>query len=196
MEWNYESLHASYNIHGRFVIDEGWQFRSKVTYLFHCIHDGVTFGERIDRDDVEPAFHDFVSPFTLSRFLDLHSPSLFCTFTYVDPRNVARKHAHPFTSKNRFRTAIKLCLSRTPTRRHAILISAIRLWSLVSTKNIYNILNSNDRYVDSWFKNLNKLIHYIYYITYIVSWKGRGEEGRRGEGREGGREVKIGRRAY
>lgn len=79
----FESLHASYNIHGRFVIDEGWQFRSKVTYLFHCIHDGVTFGERIDRDDVEPAFHDFVSPFTLSRFLDLHSPSLFCTFTSI-----------------------------------------------------------------------------------------------------------------
>lgn len=134
------------------------------------------------------AFHAF----PISRF----AFSLIVLYIYVDPRNVARKHAHPFTSKNRFRTAIKLCLSRTPTRRHAILISAIRLWSLVSTKNIYNILNSNDRYVDSWFKNLNKLIHYIYYITYIVSWKGRGEEGRRGEGREGGREVKIGRRAY
>lgn len=120
------------------------------------------------------AFHAF----PISRFAFPH-----CFVHLRRSSYVARKHAHPFTSKNRFRTAIKLCLSRSYAT-HAILISAIRLWSLVSTKNIYNILNSNDRYVDSWFKNLNKLIHYIYYITYIVLWEGRGEEGgRAGEDR-------------
>lgn len=120
------------------------------------------------------AFHAF----PISRFAFPH-----CFVHLRRSSYVARKHAHPFTSKNRFRTAIKLCLSRSYAM-HAILISAIRLWSLVSTKNIYNILNSNDRYVDSWFKNLNKLIHYIYYITYIVLWEGRGEGGgRAGEDR-------------
>lgn len=44
------------------------------------------------------------------------------------------------------------------------------VWSLVSTKNIYNILNSSDRYVDSWFKNL-KLIEL--YSTILL----RDEEG-------------------
>lgn len=75
-------LHASE--YPRTICDRRRMAVSKVTYLFHCIHDGVTFGERIDRDDVEPAFHDFVSPFTLSRFLDLHS--LIVLYIYVDPR--------------------------------------------------------------------------------------------------------------
>lgn len=52
------------------------------------------------------------------------------------------------------------------------------VWSLVSTKNIYNILNSSDRYVDSWFKNL-KLIE-LYSTILLRGWGGV----RRAYGRE------------
>lgn len=73
------------------ALDDLWSTKEMAVSIegnvsfFHCIHDGVTFGERIDRDDVEPAFHDFVfafHAFPISRFA---FPPLFCTI-YVDPR--------------------------------------------------------------------------------------------------------------
>lgn len=178
MEWN--SLHASE--YPRTICDRRRMAVSIEGNVSFSLHTRWRYLRRKNRprwrrarvSRLRFAFHAF----PISRFAFPH-----CFVHLRRSSYVARKHAHPFTSKNRFRTAIKLCFSRSYAT-HAILISAIRLWSLVSTKNIYNILNSNDRYVDSWFKNLNKLIHYIYYITYTVLWVMRGRE-RRGEGGRG-----------
>lgn len=156
--------------YGRYIIDKGWQFQSRGN-LFFCILFLLSVTLVVARKSTAMtrnvarlrfAFHAF----PISRFA---FPSLFCTFTST--LYVARKLAYSFTIykslSNRHKT-----LPQPLTTQFARIsrFSAIRLWSLVSTKNIYNILNSNDRYVDSWFKNLNKLIRYIYYITYIVCW--------------------------